>query len=76
MVINITEEFIEELVTVLKYLIVSLAILIQDLVKFFADFLQSDINHMITSVTDIRSPFYTWLFLWIFIKIYRTLNNI
>lgn len=48
--------------------------LIETIVTFFSDYFQSQINHMITSLTDIRSPFYTytWLFLWILIKIYRT----
>ena len=48
----------------------------QTLADLFSDTLQSDIDHAIYSLTDIRSPFYTWLFLWIFIKIYRKFNNI
>ena len=48
----------------------------ESLIYWFSDFLQSDIDHAIYSITNIDSPFYTWFFLWVFIKFYRKLNNI
>jgi len=46
-----------------------------DLFDFFKDSLtnycQSEINAIIDTITDIRSPAYTWFFLLIMIKIYR-----
>ena len=48
--------------------------MMQDLILFFSNWLDSEINAIITTLSDIRSPFYTWLYLWIFIKIYRTFN--
>jgi len=42
--------------------------------NFFSDYVNSQFNEIIDTVTDIRSPAYTWLFLWIFVKIYRKIT--
>ena len=47
-----------------------------DLFSFFSDYLQSQVDEIIHNIIDIRSPGYMWLFLCIFIKIYRKFNNI
>ena len=33
----------------------------QTLINLISGFIQSDINHAIYSLSDIRSPFYIWL---------------
>lgn len=42
-----------------------------------SDYCHSQINEISEMITNIRSPAYTYLFLWIFIRIYRkiTLNE-
>lgn len=47
-----------------------------NIIEFFYNFLKVEANQVIEVVSDIKSPFYTWFFLLIFIKIYRKLNNI
>ena len=47
----------------------------KDLLDFFINFFQGEINHAIEAVTNIKSPFYTWVFLWIFVRIYRKFNG-
>jgi len=44
------------------------------IINFFSDYAHSQINEIIDTIRDIRSPAYTWLFLWIFIKIYREIT--
>jgi len=48
-----------------------------NLIDFFSDSLtnywQSQINEILDTLTDIRSPAYMWFFLLIMIKIYRKL---
>jgi len=46
------------------------------MIDFFSGYLQSQVDEIIHNVTNIRSPAYMWLFLWIFIKIYRKFDNI
>jgi hypothetical protein len=46
------------------------------IIEFFYNYLQGEINRVTEILSDIKSPFYTWFFLLIFIKIYRKLNNI
>jgi DNA invertase Pin-like site-specific DNA recombinase len=61
----------------LKYTQVKIKIIeMQDRVIVFSDYFHSQINEIIATITDIRSPFYTWFFLWIFIKISRKVNKI
>jgi hypothetical protein len=42
--------------------------------NFFSDYVHSQINEIIDNITDIRSPGYTYLFLWIFIEIYMKIT--
>ena len=42
----------------------------------FSNYINSEITEITTNLTNIDSAFYTWLFLWIFIPIYRTINKI
>jgi len=44
------------------------------MMHFFSDFVNSEINKIMDTMTDIRSPAYTWLFLLIFIEIYREIT--
>ena len=46
------------------------------IIEFFSTYLEGEVNQIIEVISDIKSPFYTWLFLLIFIKIYRKLNRI
>jgi hypothetical protein len=46
------------------------------MIEFFSNYLQSQIDEIVHNLTDIRSPAYMWLFLWIFIKVYRKHNNL
>lgn len=41
------------------------------IINFLSDYVHSQINEIMDTVTNIRSPAYTWLFLWIFTGIYR-----
>ena len=43
-----------------------------DLFPFLSNYIQSQVNEIVDIVTNLQSPFYTYLFLAIFIKIYRT----
>ena len=43
---------------------------------FFSNYFQAQADETINAINDIDSPFYSWFFLWIFIKMYRKLNNI
>ena len=49
-------------------------IIMEWIMNFFSDYFNSQINEIIDAVTDIRSPGYTWLFLSIFITIYREIT--
>jgi len=49
-------------------------VIIEWIINAFSDYFNSQIDHIIYSVTDIRSPAYTLLFLWIFVKIYREIT--
>lgn len=46
------------------------------MIEFFSNYLQSQIDEIVHNITDIRSPAYMWLFLWIFIRVYRKYNNL
>ena len=46
-----------------------------DIIGFFYSYLEREVNAVIEVLSDIKSPFYTWVFLLIFVKIYRKLNN-
>jgi hypothetical protein len=46
------------------------------MIEFFYNYLQSQMDEIVHNLTDIRSPAYMWLFLWIFIKVYRKSNNL
>ena len=46
-------------------------VIMQWIVTFFSDYFHFQINETIDTITNIQSPAYTYLFLWIFIKIYR-----
>jgi hypothetical protein len=46
-------------------------ILMNDFINFLIEAWTNYWQSVIVSITDIRSPAYTWFFLWIFIKIYR-----
>jgi hypothetical protein len=44
------------------------------IINFLSDFVHSEIHKAIETMTNIRSPAYTYIFLWIFIKIYREIT--
>ena len=44
--------------------------------EFFDNYIKYESDQIIQTVSDFKSPFYTWFFLLTFIKIYRKLNNI
>jgi hypothetical protein len=46
-------------------------IIMEWIMNFFSDYFNSQINEIIDTITNIRSPAYTWILLWIFIKMYR-----
>jgi hypothetical protein len=48
--------------------------IIEWILNFFSDYFNSQINEIIDTITNIRSPAYTFLFLWIFIRIYRKIT--
>ena len=48
--------------------------IIEWIMNFLSDYFHSQINEIMDTITDIRSPAYTWLFLWIFIRIYRKIT--
>ena len=45
--------------------------IIKNLINLFTDYLTNYWQSIIDTLTDIRSPAYTWFFLLIMIKIYR-----
>jgi len=47
-----------------------------NLIEFFYNYLVGEVNSVNKVLSDIKSPFYAWFFLLIFIKIYRKVNNI
>ena len=47
----------------------------KDFIEFLVIYFQREIDQTIKAVTNIKSSFYTWFFLWIFIRIYRKLNK-
>jgi hypothetical protein len=49
-------------------------LIIESIIKFFSDYFHSQINEITDTITNIHSPAYTYLFLWIFIKIYREIT--
>jgi hypothetical protein len=49
-------------------------LIIESIIKFFSDYFHSQINEVIDTITNIHSPAYTYIFLWIFIKIYREIT--
>jgi hypothetical protein len=48
--------------------------IIDGTIIFFSDFVHSEIHKAIETMTDIRNPAYTYIFLWIFIRIYRKIT--
>jgi hypothetical protein len=46
------------------------------MIKFFSNYVHSQIDEIVHNLTDIRSPAYLWLFLWILIRLYRKSNNL
>lgn len=48
--------------------------IIDGIITFFSDFVHSEIHKAIETMTDITSPAYTYIFLWIFIRIYRKIT--
>jgi hypothetical protein len=46
-------------------------VIVEWILNFISDYVNGQINYIIDAATDIRSPGYTWLFLSIFIAIYR-----
>ena len=49
-------------------------VIMQWIIQFFSDYVHSQINEIIDTITNIQSPAYTYLFLGIFIKIYREIT--
>jgi hypothetical protein len=49
-------------------------VIIEWVMNSFSDYFHSQINEIINTITDIRSPAYTWIFLLIFIKIDRKIT--
>lgn len=49
-------------------------VIMEWIIKIFSDYVHSQINEIIDTITNIRSPAYTYLFLWIFIEIYREIT--
>jgi hypothetical protein len=49
-------------------------IIIEWITHFLSDYVNGQINYIIDTVTDIRSPAYTWLFLLIYVTIYREIT--
>jgi hypothetical protein len=49
-------------------------IIIEWIMNSFSDYFHSQINEIIDTITDIQSPAYTWIFLLIFIEIYREIT--
>jgi len=45
-------------------------VIIEWIMNFVSDYFHSQINEIIDTITDIRSPAYTWIFLLIFTEIY------
>lgn len=45
-------------------------VIIERIMNSFSDYFHSQINEIINTITDIRSPAYTW----IFIRIYRKIT--
>ena len=48
--------------------------IIQSIAIFISDYFDSENKKIIDTITDIHSPAYTYLFLWIFIRIHREIN--
>lgn len=48
--------------------------IIEGTISFFSDFVHSEIQKGIETLTDITSPFYTYAFLWVFIRIYMKIT--
>ena len=48
--------------------------IIQWVGRILSDYVDSQNQELIDTITDIRSPAYTYIFLWIFIKIYREIT--
>jgi len=44
------------------------------IITFVSNYFHSQTNQIIETITDIRSPAYTYFFLWIFIRIYRKIT--
>jgi hypothetical protein len=49
-------------------------VIMQWIRNFLSDYVQSQINEITDTITNIRSPAYTYLFLGIIIKIYREIT--
>lgn len=49
-------------------------VIIEWIMHFLSDYFHSQINEIMDMITNIRSPAYTWIFLWIFIRIYRKIT--
>jgi len=49
-------------------------VIIEWILNFFSDYFHSQINEIIDTITNIRSPAYTYIFLLIFIEIYREIT--
>ena len=50
-------------------------IILEWIMNFLSDYVHSQSNEIINAITNIRSPGYTWLFLWIFNRIYRKITK-
>ena len=48
--------------------------IIEWIINFLSDYVNGQINYIIDTVTDIGSPAYTLIFLWIYVKIYREIT--
>jgi hypothetical protein len=49
-------------------------VIIEWIMHFLSDYFHSQINEIMDTMTDIRSPAYTWLFLLVFTEIYRKIT--
>lgn len=47
----------------------------KDFIEFLINYFQGEIDHTIEALTNVKSSFYFWFFLWIYIRIYRKLNK-